>query len=302
MFERYNLQERLTQQYITQEDFQPFDAHQAKSMLTKNNFLAQLMCLYGLQEFILFSSSSPHGQRDKRTDLVHQEGNPAGEVNQKSQQQEPDWVAIRRNKELMAIQNTSYDTQMFIKYSFIKNFKMNRMQIEPFKAPKILGDVFEAIIGAVFKDGGILKLNQVLKELMAPFVLYVAKYSKSINKEPKEDFQQLATQLKMKPFFRSSKDPIEVHLSEVLGSQLGRNHDATAKLMKVEIIHNNGQVMTTSYGNSLSQAEKNASILGIEWLHRNKKDEINKLLQSSLFCQSLKACFMQHGSAAERFQ
>lgn len=56
MFERYNLEERLAKEYITQEDFQPFDAHQAKSMLTKNDFLAQLMCLYGLHEYILFSS------------------------------------------------------------------------------------------------------------------------------------------------------------------------------------------------------------------------------------------------------
>ena len=34
---------------------------------------------------------------------------------------------------------------------------MNVMDLEPFKAPKILGDVFEAIIGAIFKDGGIEK-------------------------------------------------------------------------------------------------------------------------------------------------
>lgn len=27
MFERYNLQDRVKKQYITQEDFQPFDAH-----------------------------------------------------------------------------------------------------------------------------------------------------------------------------------------------------------------------------------------------------------------------------------
>ena len=40
---------------MTQEDFQPYDASQAKSMLTKNNFLAQLMCLYGLQEYILIA-------------------------------------------------------------------------------------------------------------------------------------------------------------------------------------------------------------------------------------------------------
>ena len=39
---------------------------------------------------------------------------------------------------------------MYINYSFKKNFKMNQMEYEPYKAPKILGDVFEAIIGAIF--------------------------------------------------------------------------------------------------------------------------------------------------------
>ena len=80
------------------------------------------------------------------------------------------------------------DALKFIKYSFKKDFKMNSFEFEPYKAPKILGDVFEAIIGALFKDGGIEETIRVLKSLMAPFVLYVAKYSKKINKEPKEDF------------------------------------------------------------------------------------------------------------------
>jgi len=66
---------------------------------------------------------------------------------------------------------------------------MNEFEIEPFKTPKIFGDVFEAIIGAIFIDtGGIEKVIEVLKSLMAPFVLYVAKFSKNIHKEPKEDF------------------------------------------------------------------------------------------------------------------
>jgi len=65
---------------------------------------------------------------------------------------------------------------------------MNEFEIEPFKAPKILGDVFEALIGAIFKDAGIVTLLQILKPFLAPFVLYVAKFSKYIHKEPKEDF------------------------------------------------------------------------------------------------------------------
>ena len=83
---------------------------------------------------------------------------------------------------------------------------MNSMNVELFKPPKILGDVFEALIGAIFQDSSIEEVIRVLKLLMAPFVLYVAKFSKNIHKEPKEDFQQLATQLKIRPQFQSSHD------------------------------------------------------------------------------------------------
>ncbi len=49
----------MEQVYITQEDFQPFDAHQAKSLLTKNEFLAKVVCLYGLHDYILFDKPKP---------------------------------------------------------------------------------------------------------------------------------------------------------------------------------------------------------------------------------------------------
>lgn len=54
ILEKYNVQERLAQEYITTEDFQPIDAHNAKSLLTKNYFLAKLVCLFGLHRYILF--------------------------------------------------------------------------------------------------------------------------------------------------------------------------------------------------------------------------------------------------------
>ena len=67
---------------------------------------------------------------------------------------------------------------MFVRHCFQKNFCMNQAELSPYKAPKILGDVFESIIGAVFKDGGFDAMNAVLKTLMAPFLLYVARFSK----------------------------------------------------------------------------------------------------------------------------
>ena len=67
----------------------------------------------------------------------------------------------------------------YILFSFSKDFRLNQRDIELFEPSKILGDVFEALIGAVFIDGG--GMSQVLKTFqhyLCPFVLYVAKFSK----------------------------------------------------------------------------------------------------------------------------
>jgi dsRNA-specific ribonuclease len=80
---------------------------------------------------------------------------------------------------------------------------MNSHEIEIYEANKILGDVFEAIVGAVFEDGGIEKVVEVYQHMLAPFVLFVAKFSKKLHKEPKEDFILLSNKLKIKPDMKS---------------------------------------------------------------------------------------------------
>lgn len=41
----------------------------------------------------------------------------------------------------------------YILYSYNKDFRLNQRDIELFEPSKILGDVFEALIGAIFIDG-----------------------------------------------------------------------------------------------------------------------------------------------------
>lgn len=82
-----------------------------------------------------------------------------------------------------------------------------------FEPSKILGDVFEAMIGAIFIDGLMEAVLQVLEHLLAPFVLYVAKFSKRLNKEPKEDFLILSGLHKLRPEIRPSGE-IQVPLDE----------------------------------------------------------------------------------------
>jgi dsRNA-specific ribonuclease len=44
------------------------------------------------------------------------------------------------------------DVADYLKYSFRANFKLNQRVVEPFACPKILGDIFESVIGAIFID------------------------------------------------------------------------------------------------------------------------------------------------------
>jgi len=53
------------------------------------------------------------------------------------------------------------------------------------------------------------------------------------------------------------------------------------KMIQVRIIHNNGQIMTVGYGNSKEQAERNASINGLQWLQNNRLEDIKELLKNS---------------------
>lgn len=79
------------------------------------------------------------------------------------------------------------DVEDFLAFSFTNtNFVMDESEIEPFEAPKILGDVFESVMGAIFVDGGLNAVMRVYKHLVSPLLLYIAKFSKTVCKEPKE--------------------------------------------------------------------------------------------------------------------
>jgi hypothetical protein len=43
-------------------------------------------------------------------------------------------------------------------------------------------------MGAVFEDGGMDAIYSVYMQMLSPFILFVARYSKEVYKEPKEQF------------------------------------------------------------------------------------------------------------------
>lgn len=57
-------------------------------------------------------------------------------------------------------------------------------------------------------DGGIVKVLEVYQHLLTPFIMFAAKFSKKLAKEPKEEFITYANLQKIKPVFKDT--PIEV--------------------------------------------------------------------------------------------
>lgn len=78
------------------------------------------------------------------------------------------------------------DVDDYLEFSHTNNFKLNQLQLEPFEAPKILGDIFESVLGAVFEDGGMEAVYRVYKDILSPFILFIAKFGKEVHGEPKE--------------------------------------------------------------------------------------------------------------------
>jgi dsRNA-specific ribonuclease len=95
-------------------------------------------------------------------------------------------------------------------FSHKNDFLLNQREIEPFEPPKILGDIFESVLGAVFTDGGMDAVYKVYRDLLSPLILFVAKFSKQAFGEPKEQMViQCGMYYKLRPKFVSLKeDPV----------------------------------------------------------------------------------------------
>ena len=86
------------------------------------------------------------------------------------------------------------------------DFDLNEREIEPFEPPKILGDVFESVMGAIFEDGGMNEVVKVYKHLISPLLLFCAKFTKKCYGEAKEQFILLGhLEYKVSPQFAFSE-------------------------------------------------------------------------------------------------
>lgn len=152
-----------------------------------------------------------------------------------------------------------------MQYSFIdKNFPMNQRKLEPFEPPKVLGDLFESIMGAVYEDGGLDEVHRVYKHLLAPLILYNSKFSKLTARygEPKEQFQWKCHEFKIKPKYQITDEP---------GQELIEG-GISAAMYRCDIFYWNGLPMCSGHGSTKRQSERNAAVYGLLWLdaHQNE--------------------------------
>lgn len=118
--------------------------------------------------------------------------------------------------------------------------------------------------------------------MFCPFILYLAKFSKQLNHEPKEDFILLTHMNKIIPNFKSAETQV-ISLEDFdSNGQLQKKEDVQmqsdeeeaqdnvlTKMSRIDIIYNSNQVMCSGWGNTRHAAERNASIQGLKWLRCN---------------------------------
>lgn len=153
------------------------------------------------------------------------------------------------------------EVEDFLNYSFIStNFKMDESQIEPFAAPKILGDIFESVMGAIFVDGGLNAVMRVYKHLISPLLLFIAKFSKDVCKEPKEQFMivsQVDFRIKPKFIVHDQASVMEVASKQVIeqedpmtGRAIYHRVMAETRMYQCDVLYRKGEMMCSGFGST----------------------------------------------------
>jgi len=150
-----------------------------------------------------------------------------------------------------------------------------------YEAPKLISDVFEAILGAILADGGYNEVVRVLQHILGPFVWMVAKYHDKIRKNPAEEFQLFCSSKGLTPRIEtytlgSSKERNWYDSDENDNQDYGYPKEEQPKdkphiTYKWAIIHQGRKQLCKSYGNTKEQAKRNACILGYAKLREELK-------------------------------
>ncbi len=116
----------------------------------------------------------------------------------------------------------------------------------------ILADTFEAVLGAIYLDQGLVAVRRFLKKFLYPSVIEISK--QNVFKDPKSQFQEIA----------QAKQGITPHYQTF--KETGPDHD---KIFEVGV-YLGDNLIATGTGKSKQRAEEVAAIAGTKILSNNQ--------------------------------
>lgn len=129
--------------------------------------------------------------------------------------------------------------------------------------PKMIADVFEALIGAIFCDSDLITTYKVLDMLYGPFVIYAGLYFDELKYSSVDDFT--------KKFNSIKKQTVDYR---VLSSN--NNNKANGEECEVGIFYSGDICYCTGKGKGIDNAKQQAAINGLEKLHKEEALALNK--------------------------
>ncbi|CAI2369697.1 unnamed protein product [Moneuplotes crassus] len=309
--------------FAMERNVSPFEIHHSKARLVNNELLCKITCFYGIHRFILSGLSRCTIPEEQIQDLFTEnkttstegkycqeffnsigsrestfwdhKSNPKRKPRSSKRQKQgmftnldPKIVGLVMDKNPKSLCLQLYLEDFEPNFVFCSDFEpfetlQKKIHRNYYEAPKMIPDVFEAILGAVFVDGGYNEVVRVLQHTLGPFVCMMAKYFDGIRKNPIEEFNLYCSSKGLVPRIEMFKmgakqesNPYHSDGDQILGYPPEEQPEGKPLVYyKCAIFVKGKKQLCKSYGNSKEQAKKNACALGFSIL----KEEFERPIQ-----------------------
>ena len=167
-------------------------------------------------------------------------------------------ILLNMDKYLIYSENKIKDMIDEYKNNLNLEFKLDYYQETLNKRPKVLSDIFEAIVGAIFIDSGITESFLFLKRIFSPFICYCCKYINNIKFSVVSELVQFVSHhFKEQIIFQKIEDIEE--------NPPNKENKTTNRIVKIQIILR-GKMFHSAEGNTEEIAKEICSREALEKL------------------------------------
>lgn len=195
-------------------------------------------------------------------------------------------IILNIDKYLILSDKSIFETIAIYKNNLDLNYKINNYQELIFQSPKIVSDILEAIIGAIFIDSGITESFLFLKRLFTPLICFcccnlenikfsiVNDFVEFVNHHFREKviFEKMTINNNNKKIKKKKSESQEKHESDIENeSDITINNDTNRNLVKIQISFR-GKV----YHSAIASTESVAKEIVCREAYAMLKDEISR--------------------------